>query len=102
MTCTSIACSSLVQTSAAPHRLDDAVFDVQPECDAHVVVDTQRWKKSNVLKGARDAAFGDFERRLCHDIFAAKLYFAFGRLIHAGDQVEHRRFARAIWPDQSH
>jgi hypothetical protein len=37
-------------------------------------------------------------RRLASNVFVEKIYFSFGWLVKAGDNIKKRRFARTVWP----
>ena len=56
--------------------------------------------KANVLKRARHPGGGDVMRTPSGNRPALKLNIALRRLIKAADHVEHRRFSRAVRPDQ--
>ena len=53
------------------------------------------------LKGAQHALAEEFVRRQAGNILAAQRDRARCRLVHAGDHVEQRRFARAVRPEQA-
>ena len=54
----------------------------------------------DVLEGARDAERGDLVRRARQDALALEAYVAFGRVVEPRDQVEDRRLAGPVRPDQ--
>src|SRR5438309_11638264 len=84
----------------SPQCMSNAAGHVQMKRDTHVVEHRQRRKQPNVLESSRNPQFSDLVRLAPHDRASAKIYFTFGRLINASDQVEDSRFPRAIRSDQ--
>ncbi len=58
-------------------------------------------ERSHELEGARHAASGYLMRRQAGDVLVLKDDRSRCHRQEAGDHVEGRRFARAVWPDQA-
>src|SRR6267142_2961765 len=69
--------------------------------DSHVVENRHRGKQPDILKSARDALSGDLIRFLTRDRASVESDFAFGWLVHAGDEIEDRGFSRSIGANQA-
>ena len=78
-----------------------AVPEVHVAGGAHVVENAQRTEEADVLKRARDAAGGNAIGTVTDDGFSGESDLAGGRPINAGDQIEDRRFPRAIGSDEA-
>jgi hypothetical protein len=70
--------------------------------DPHVVEHRQVTEQADVLNVRGNTPGSDLVGRAAHELFVAIADAAFARPVNAGDQVEHRRLARAVWPDQAH
>ena len=57
-------------------------------------------EQADVLERAGDAEPGDLVGPAPGEVGAREPDLALGRLVHAGDDVEHRRLARSVGPDQ--
>ena len=73
----------------------------QVESGADVIEDSEGGEKSDILKGASDAATRDGVWPQTGDGFSDKLDGAGGWPIDAGNDVEDGCFAGAIWADQA-
>src|SRR5688572_24443158 len=67
----------------------------------HIVEHGHAREKANVLKRARDSVRGDFIRTFAIDALPFEMNFSGGRLVDAGQQIENRRLACAVWSDES-
>src|SRR5438105_4968386 len=56
-------------------------------------------EQPSVLKRARDAELSDLIRLFPFDSHTVEVDVALGRLVYAGEQIEDRRLARAVWSD---
>ena len=75
--------------------LDDAEFSRQP-AEHHVLGDRERRDEVDLLIDRRDAARLGVLRRLRMNLAPVEKHRAAVALIDAGDDLDHRRFARAV------
>ena len=88
-------------TLAAPERVAHIAAQVQVKHRTDIVENRKRRKQPDVLKRPCNAARRDAIRPSVRDGFAVNIYVAARRLIHAGDEIERRRLARAVRADQT-
>src|SRR5262245_11313942 len=86
---------------SAQQRRCESLLGPKLTCEANVIQDIQPWKKSNVLKCARDPRGGDLMRLQPNQLLRIKRDPAAHRLIDAGQQVEACRLAGAVRPYES-
>jgi hypothetical protein len=67
---------------------------------AHVIEHRQAAEKADVLKRARQAEKGELMRFAAQNGTAIERNVSRGGLINAGDEIEHRGFARAVRANQ--
>ena len=68
--------------------------------DQQVLQNGRVLEQLDVLERARNAELGHFVRRQRGQLAPFELDLAGGRRVDAADQVEHRRLARSVRPDQ--
>src|SRR5207342_1564798 len=97
--------TSLVEQVELPEDLMGAThcrrrIGMAQQCaDGDVVLDTQRWKRTNNLEGTADAATAHLVRRQPIDARALECDATVIRLEHARDQIEQRGLAGAVRTD---
>ena len=80
-----------------PHIIVDVVVQAQ----LHVVLHAQVGKQADVLEGAGDARLVHLDGVHVVGVHAVHQDGAPGRLIHFGQQIEHRSLARTVWADEA-
>jgi hypothetical protein len=68
-----------------------------PQLD--IVQNRHPFEKLDILKGARDAQFGDMMRGNTCDVFAFEAYFAFLGRVKSADTVQQTGFAGPVGSD---
>ena len=67
----------------------------------HVVQHRHILEQTDILKRARDARLIDDSRLEANDAFSVQHDIAFRGLVHTGEHVEHRCFARTVGTDKA-
>jgi hypothetical protein len=84
----------------AEHQAEEAAADLGMKDDQHVFQHRHLAEQAAVLEGPAHAARRDLVRRHAVDALALEADLAGGRAHVAGDDVEQRRLAGAVRPDQ--
>ena len=71
------------------------------QAQLHVVLHAQVGKQADVLEGAGDARLVHLDGVHVVGVHAVHQDGAPGRLIHFGQQIEHRSLARTVWADEA-
>ncbi len=98
----SLAHPPVLATGAdARDRPDEPDAALAVLADHHVLEQGHRREQGEVLERAGDAGPGDLVRRQGEQVESVEPHQAGGRVVDATDDVEHRRLARAVGPDQT-
>src|SRR6185437_12922765 len=77
------------------------MLEMQVKRDANVVEHREARKQPDVLKRPRNAAFRDAIGLAACERLPGKADLALRRRVNAGDEIESRGLARAVWADES-
>src|SRR5262245_12344034 len=73
---------------------------MEMKCNADVVEDAQRGEKAYILECSRNSVRGDDVWAFADNAATVELNPAFSGLVNTGHQIEHGRFASAIWANE--
>ncbi len=90
-----------MEGAEAAEGMQGVAAQVDMEGHAHIIKGAQTGEETDVLKGSRNASFGDLIRPQTDEGNTLEPDVAFRGLIDAGDQIKHGGFAGAVWPDQT-